>query len=163
MPLAWRNTAFPKETEGGYPQQKYRVQSHPSVIVSQCRLFLGKGGFFKLRRFRRWNRGLILKQYQYGRAEKQNWKPPSAWTMAVQNRKHKLSGGEFCPLEGTAFAGANCRGESVSLAVLPPFLCAVKEMGVNTREISPSFPAEMPPPTIWGPKRIPRYGNNFWT
>ena len=36
----------------------------------------------------------------------------------------------FSPLEGTAFAGANCRGEGVSLAVTPPFLCAVKEMGV---------------------------------
>ncbi|MBQ5667062.1 MAG: hypothetical protein IIV40_02695 [Oscillospiraceae bacterium] len=35
---------------------------------------------------------------------------------------------------GTArvcFAGANCRGGGVSLAALPPFLCAIKEMGVN--------------------------------
>jgi len=27
-----------KRNRGGYPQQKYRVQSHPSVIVSQCHL-----------------------------------------------------------------------------------------------------------------------------
>ena len=36
------------------------------------------------------------------------------------------------------FAGANCRGEGVSLAVLPPFLCAVKEMGVNITNNNPT-------------------------
>ncbi|MBR2639567.1 MAG: hypothetical protein IKD39_03250 [Oscillospiraceae bacterium] len=41
-----------------------------------------------------------------------------------------LSVERFSPLKGTAFAGANSRGEGVSLAVIPPFLCAVKEMGV---------------------------------
>ena len=54
---------------------------------------------------------------------------PRAATVKI--RKHYLPVGHLSPLEGTAFAGANRRGEGVSLAVLPPFLCAVKEMGVN--------------------------------
>ena len=52
---------------------------------------------------------------------------PRAATVKI--RKHYLPVGHLSPLEGTAFAGANRRGEGVSLAVLPPFLCAVKEMG----------------------------------
>ncbi len=51
--------------------------------------------------------------------------------MAVVIRNRNLPVVRFSPLEGTAFAGANRRGEGVSLTVLPPFLCAVKEMGVN--------------------------------
>lgn len=56
---------------------------------------------------------------------------PRAATVKI--RKHYLPVGHLSPLEGTAFAGANRRGEGVSLAVLPPFLCAVKEMGVNIK------------------------------
>ena len=37
--------------------------------------------------------------------------------MAVGIRKHYFSVVRLSPLEGTAFAGANCRGERVSLAV----------------------------------------------
>ena len=37
-----------------------------------------------------------------------------------------------------AFAGANCRGVGISLAALPPFLCANKEMGVNIINDNPS-------------------------
>ena len=53
--------------------------------------------------------------------------------MAVGIRNCYLAVVRISPLEGTAFAGANRRGESVSLTVLPPFLCADKEMGVNIK------------------------------
>jgi hypothetical protein len=59
--------------------------------------------------------------------------------MAVEIRNRNLAVGRFVPFaKGTAFAGANCGGEGVSLTVLPPFLCAVKEMGVNITNNNPS-------------------------
>ncbi|MBQ2388929.1 MAG: hypothetical protein II305_02630 [Clostridia bacterium] len=59
--------------------------------------------------------------------------------MAVGIRNSYLPVEHFVPFaKGTVDAGANCRGEGVSLAVLPPFLCAVKEMGVNITNNNPS-------------------------
>ena len=68
---------------------------------------------------------------KYSRAKNVNRKPLPTPSGDGRDLKSQFSGGAFCPLEGTAFAGANCRGGGVSLAALPPFLCAIKEMGVN--------------------------------
>ena len=43
-----------------------------------------------------------------------------------------------------------------------------KQRGLSAAKIQSAKPPSrrcfaMPPPTIWGPKRIPWYGNNFWT
>ena len=64
--------------------------------------------------------------------QNENRRRPERWRSGIGISV--LTVERFSPLmKGTAFAGANCRGWKAFLWRVPPFLCAVKEMGVHIK------------------------------
>jgi len=64
--------------------------------------------------------------------ENENRRRPERWRSGIGITV--LTVERFSPLmKGTAFAGANSRGWKAFLWRVPPFLCAVKEMGVHIK------------------------------
>jgi len=65
--------------------------------------------------------------------ENENRRRPERWRSGIGITV--LTVERFSPLmKGTAFAGANSRGWKAFLWRVPPFLCAVKEMGVHNKQ-----------------------------
>ena len=65
--------------------------------------------------------------------ENENRRRPERWRSGIGISVLMVE--RFSPLmKGTAFAGANCRGWKAFLWRVPPFLCAVKEMGVHNKQ-----------------------------